>query len=553
MRYLRGYRHVTTTYFINIEIFILSVSGMNRGQGSLEYIIIIAAVLAVAGVVIMMSTGMLSNQKSSAALNACKQAAAQCKVLHYSAPNDPCNICKTSCNDSGQEIFTGAILACADGKTDEIYQRPVDNPYISTTHCADLTPINTCSGTKPKYCNSAAQLVDNCTKCLCPSGMLCASYDPSSPGGGGSAWQEYGVALGSCYFPPCTDVSQANKCVPNQVGKYCKSTNGVLTIVDNCTCGCLDPAQQCDQTTYACYYPPGTLSVELNSIPSTQKVPMNSTFSVSAVVHCNGGPCGSVNATLKYNSTGIAPDVNISRVAGAKPFYISVPTQANPSGGDTSSTPNPYPCGTMSAGGACAAAWSVNATGPINTQYWLDVNASSEQTSTVSQISNNFQVNITGVPKELFYDEFANLNSWTGVAGAVGADAWHVNTTFGYNNSNSAYYHNYSSRGIDYSQSTAGYTNINVSFWEKATITGYLGDASGEHIEIDWYDGTNWNYLYVGGLETKWNYRSYLLPSLANDNPNFKIKIGCRIWNIPAPDLAYCAVDTLRIIGTQIS
>jgi len=56
---------------------------------------------------------------------------------------------------------------------------------------------------------------------------------------------------------------------------------------------------------------------------------------------------------------------------------------------------NPLSCGNMSAGYTCQLSWTVNATGTIGTQYFLDANFS----STVSQAndSGNFQINITAI------------------------------------------------------------------------------------------------------------------------------------------------------------
>ncbi len=39
--------------------------------------------------------------------------------------------------------------------------------------CSDGTPVNSCSATRPTYCNSAGQLVNNCATCGCPAGKVC--------------------------------------------------------------------------------------------------------------------------------------------------------------------------------------------------------------------------------------------------------------------------------------------------------------------------------------------------------------------------------------------
>jgi len=75
----------------------------------------------------------------------------------------------------------------------------IDNPHegpgaIATTtvkfnpFCSDGTRYDTCSGTKPKYCDNGT-LVDRCDICGCPPGQSCRAdgicYTPSGGGGGG--------------------------------------------------------------------------------------------------------------------------------------------------------------------------------------------------------------------------------------------------------------------------------------------------------------------------------------------------------------------------------
>lgn len=107
---------------------------MQRGQGSLEYLIIIAAVLAISAVVVLFLTGAFGGTQSSAKLNECKSAAAQCLSSHLLSPNDPCVICDTACTDNaGNDILTGqpsdrsdtlsGVYFCSQGKPEEVYPR----------------------------------------------------------------------------------------------------------------------------------------------------------------------------------------------------------------------------------------------------------------------------------------------------------------------------------------------------------------------------------------------------------------------------------------------
>jgi len=95
---------------------------MSSAQGSLEYLIIIAVVLAVSAIVIMYTTGIIGGQKSSVSVSSCKQAAANCQASRFLSPNDPCLACDTACKDStGVEIFNGATYCCNHTQTNLIY------------------------------------------------------------------------------------------------------------------------------------------------------------------------------------------------------------------------------------------------------------------------------------------------------------------------------------------------------------------------------------------------------------------------------------------------
>jgi hypothetical protein len=72
---------------------------MQKAQGALEYLIIIAAVLAISAVVVMFVTGAAGTGKSEALYGACQSAAAECKLLQKANPSNPCVICEESCAD----------------------------------------------------------------------------------------------------------------------------------------------------------------------------------------------------------------------------------------------------------------------------------------------------------------------------------------------------------------------------------------------------------------------------------------------------------------------
>ena len=136
-----------------------------RAQGSLEYLIIIAAVLVVSSVVVLFATGAVGGQKSTASMYACKQAAVECKASHAVAPNDPCLSCTTNCKDSsGKELFDGAVYCCTSTKSDMIYAGSLGCGAGYLPYCGNnrLETGEQCDG----YTNSLCP--DNCgSSCSC--------------------------------------------------------------------------------------------------------------------------------------------------------------------------------------------------------------------------------------------------------------------------------------------------------------------------------------------------------------------------------------------------
>lgn len=96
---------------------------MSSAQSALEYLVIIAAVLGLAAAVVMIVSSSFSTGATSAAYNACKEAAAQCKVSRHISIKDPCPGCIQACSDqkTGQELFTGAVNCCNSTSIEKIY------------------------------------------------------------------------------------------------------------------------------------------------------------------------------------------------------------------------------------------------------------------------------------------------------------------------------------------------------------------------------------------------------------------------------------------------
>lgn len=104
---------------------------------------------------------------------------------------------------------------------------------VTNGTCLDGTPINSCSGSKPKYCNAAGQLINNCNICSCNLGLLC------------------NLGIGDCYSTDyCPDGTQYQACsITRPV--YCTSSGNFSR---NCNlCGCPTGYINCDLATNGCY------------------------------------------------------------------------------------------------------------------------------------------------------------------------------------------------------------------------------------------------------------------------------------------------------------
>ena len=149
---------------------------MQRGQGALEYLIIIAAVLVVAGVVVFLVSGSMGGQKSSFLYNSCKQSASECRLTKIANPNDPCNPCIDACSDptSGEEIFSGAIECCKAGTPQYIYEGATscEAPICGNDRIDDG---ETCDGDS-KDCSTLGNY-ESGTNAPCKSD--CTGYDTS--------------------------------------------------------------------------------------------------------------------------------------------------------------------------------------------------------------------------------------------------------------------------------------------------------------------------------------------------------------------------------------
>lgn len=94
------------------------------GQGALEYLIIVAAVLAIAAIVVLFLTGAFRGQQGAGNVAICKDAASRCNVdLSTSSGLAACSYCDTSCVSTGITAlspYTTPAAACHAGAADKI-------------------------------------------------------------------------------------------------------------------------------------------------------------------------------------------------------------------------------------------------------------------------------------------------------------------------------------------------------------------------------------------------------------------------------------------------
>ncbi len=101
----------------------------SRAQGSLEYLMVVAVILAVAGIVVYFVANSSGKSVTDSNFAECKKAANQCQGSRLLAPNDPCLFCEKACTVNGKDILEGtgfsAVELCKQGDSESIYKRKV--------------------------------------------------------------------------------------------------------------------------------------------------------------------------------------------------------------------------------------------------------------------------------------------------------------------------------------------------------------------------------------------------------------------------------------------
>ncbi len=98
---------------------------MKKGQGALEYLIIIAAVLAIAAIVVLFLSGAFKSASTGGDVGKCKQAASQCATELATSSGATCSYCDEACSGTGltttdTATYPTAVDACKAGKPEVI-------------------------------------------------------------------------------------------------------------------------------------------------------------------------------------------------------------------------------------------------------------------------------------------------------------------------------------------------------------------------------------------------------------------------------------------------
>jgi len=125
------------------------------------------------------------------------------------------------------------------------------------------------------------------------------------------------------------------------------------------------------------------LIVELVVPKTLTYVPQNYTFIVNATVFCQGGRCGNISGTVRYNSSSSEPDTPISEEE-AIPLYII-------DGPATKHCPT-NPLDDLDE--YCNLTWTINATGPVGSQWKIGVLFNSTNNNTAANHTSNETIEI---------------------------------------------------------------------------------------------------------------------------------------------------------------
>ena len=180
---------------------------MKKAQGSLEYLVIIAAVLLVSGVVVYFVAGNTKANVSSANIAECRNAAEHCNSVHLVNAHDPCNFCESACTVGGRDILNPncsfAVSLCKQGNVSAIYLGHVHEGCFNDSECdtGNECVIGSCQATVDNKC------VFQCVNSTLPDGTSCSSDN--------NACTKDECLSGSCEHVQITSCTNGDGCCPS--------------------------------------------------------------------------------------------------------------------------------------------------------------------------------------------------------------------------------------------------------------------------------------------------------------------------------------------------
>ena len=326
---------------------------------------------------------------------------------------------------------------------------------------------------------------------------------------------DYGTTGGSQCSPvgtTCCDIYPQGSCITginNSFGSFYCNTNGKMT--SNCSlCGCYRPTvHACDTTKGTCYDNKCYEGTAFNTCSPSKpyyciKVGNDSSNIIDNCTYC-GCPSGQgcdpgTNQCKNVCSDGTLP----AQCSPTQPLYCNgvLVTECSKCG-----CPSGLTC-SRDRGGRCLSTAAVilyddfdnfsnNWYGNINSTYW-------------HQMTNNW---LTG------YSRTGRSYAMSGPMGGAGTAE------------------------ITRTQSTVGYTNINVSFYTTDSLF-----TTGAYMNISWYNGAAWTIgTSISARESAWAYHSFTTTAAADNNPNFAVKVSC---HDTTSTTGYCNLDSLMITGS---
>ncbi|MFH0986806.1 MAG: carboxypeptidase-like regulatory domain-containing protein [Candidatus Micrarchaeota archaeon] len=177
-----------------------------KAQGSLEYLIILAAVIAVAALVVLFLTGASSTGTRIGDITLCKDASSKCAVEIATSPGAPCSYCDEECPSGyideckagapGDVFYCEAGMACVEstsygiisGSCGGSYQETrMQGAYDEGCNCLDVEeitedPVACLNGEKPsegscenatiECCGSGIEPIYSCSTRYCGSDLI---------------------------------------------------------------------------------------------------------------------------------------------------------------------------------------------------------------------------------------------------------------------------------------------------------------------------------------------------------------------------------------------